>query len=177
MKKIILSLVVLFSFVAFSHAQTEQGMKVVEINTAFGDNITGAPIGSTGIMFASSDGTSVYNIGAEGGYFLADNIAIKLGLGLGGVSYDGGDSDSAFGYKIGTKYYIAGVAPFELSLNGSSIKDNDINPLWVGLQGGYAIFLADNVALEPGLRYNISLNNDYTDKGVFQGNMGFSMFF
>jgi hypothetical protein len=37
--------------------------------------------------------------------------------------------------------------------------------------------VADNVAIEPGLRYNHSLNEDFTDEGVFQVNIGFTIFF
>jgi len=58
-----------------------------------------------------------------------------------------------------------------------SIKDMDENPMWLGLQGGYAFFLGSNVSIEPGLRYSISLNEDFSDEGIFQLNVGLSVFF
>ena len=47
----------------------------------------------------------------------------------------------------------------------------------VGIGAGYAWFIADKVSIEPGLRYNHSLNDDYSDKGIFQINIGFALYF
>ncbi|WP_228027877.1 hypothetical protein [Costertonia aggregata] len=52
----------------------------------------------------------------------------------------------------------------------------DQNPLWLGAQAGYAIFLNDYISIEPGLRYNYSLNQDFTDLGVLEFNIGFAIF-
>src|SRR6478736_5729572 len=57
-----------------------------------------------------------------------------------------------------------GNTSFQLaSFTGASIKDYDENPSYFGLQGGYALFVGKNVSIEPGIRYNISLNNDFYD--------------
>ncbi|WP_313790284.1 hypothetical protein [Flagellimonas meridianipacifica] len=64
-----------------------------------------------------------------------------------------------------------------MDITGASFQDATENPLWVGLQGGYAIFLSDHISVEPGLRYNFSLNEDFTDEGIFEFRIGFALFF
>jgi len=169
MKKIVLSMVAVLAF-GFANAQeqTAKGKWLIEANTGFGGDL----VGSTQFGLASSDGTTAWNIGAEGGYFVADNLAVKLGLGYG----DDGADDSAFGYKVGAKYYVVNKFPVELSYTGTSYKDADENPSYVGIQGGYAIFLGSNVSIEPGVRYNHSLNDDFYES-VFQFNVGFALHF
>ncbi|NAS12058.1 outer membrane beta-barrel protein [Poritiphilus flavus] len=148
---------------------------LIEANTGFGAG-TGAHASNTGFGFYSSDGTTIWAIGVEGGYFMADNLALKLGLGYSSQEFDNDFFDtSAFTYKVGLKYYIVGTVPIQLDVTGGSIKDLDENPLWLGIQGAYAIFLADNLSLEPGLRYNLSMNEDFTDQGIFEFRIGFAI--
>lgn len=130
-------------------------------------------VGNTGFSLASSDGDTMWSIGLEGDYFVMDALAIKAGLGYTDYS---GDSN-AFAYKIGLKYYIINQIPVGLDFTGASIKDSKENPMYLGIQGGYAWFPAPNVSIEPTLRYNVTLNKDYDDKGVFQGVIGFVFHF
>jgi opacity protein-like surface antigen len=170
MKKIILSIIAVLAF-GFTNAQeqTKKGKWLIEANTGFG-----AGVGSTSFGLWSEDGNTAFNIGAEAGYFVADNLAVKLGLGYGD---DGSDfNSSSFAYKIGAKYYVVNKFPIEVSYNGVNIEDINENPSYVGLQGGYAWFLGPNVSVEPGLRYNISLNDDYYDSAL-QFNIGFALHF
>lgn len=178
MKKLVLAVFAVFAL-SFANAQdgtpTSKGKWLIEANTG------NAMLGSTSFMFASSDGTSQYNLGLDGGYFVADNIAIKGGLGFGGISPDGGDNVSAFSYRLGVKYYAADVIPITVDLTGASGDgaENGLGetPFWLGIGAGYAWFVSDNVSIEPGLRYNLSLNEDFTDEGVFQFNIGFALHF
>src|SRR5690606_37076801 len=181
MKKLLLSAIALAAFTftataqdgAASGGQTSEGKWLIEANTNFG---SAHPAG-TGIYFSSSDGNTDFNLGLEGGYFIMDDLAIKAGLGFGSFKADGADeADSHFSYKIGAKYYISGMIPVQVDYNGASIKDLDENPSYLGLQGGYAIFLGDNVSIEPGLRYDMSLNDDFYES-VFQVNIGFALHF
>lgn len=152
-----------------------QGSWVVEANTGFGGGATGAAHRSTtSIGLTSIDGTTVWSIGGEAGYFIKDDLAIKLGLG-----YNDFDGASSFSYKLGAKYYIGSEFPFQVDITGASGNDvfGDESPLWLGLQGGYAWFVADNISIEPGLRYNMSLNEDFTDEGVLELNVGFALHF
>jgi len=156
-----------------SDGQTSEGKWLIEANTG------NAMLGTTGIYFRSSDGSSEYNIGLDGGYFIMDDLAIKAGLGYGGFSPDEGEAASSFSYRIGAKYYVNSMIPVTLDLTGASGEDvyGDETPLWLGVGAGYAWFVSNSVSIEPGLRYNLSLNEDYTDEGVLQFNVGFALHF
>lgn len=152
--------------------QTSKGKWLVEANTG------NAMLGTTGFYFASQDGESSYNVGLDGGYFIMDDLAIKAGLGYGG---DSATSTSAFSYRLGAKYYVKSMIPVTLDLTGASgdAVENFAGetPMWLGVGAGYAWFIGNNVSIEPGLRYNHSLNDKYTDKAVLQFNIGFALHF
>ncbi len=157
--------------------QTSKGKWLIEANTGFSAGGGGEAAflqhtANTGFGLISVDGTTIWSIGAEGGYFIMDDLAIKAGLGY--TDYDG---DSVFSYKLGAKYYILSKIPLQVDVNGSSISGFDENPMWLGLQGGYAIFLGKNVSIEPGLRYSLSLNENFTDQGLFEARIGFALHF
>ncbi len=212
MKKVILLAAVVCGF-SFASAQmdddgmssmpTAQGNFLVEMNTGFGS--AGVAMGSgTGIGFSSwkynqpntIEGMdpieykhSEFTIGAEGGYFVADNFAVKAGLGYVNVS-DEADTDNSkketydgMSWMLGSKYYVNGMFPLQLDLRGTNlagsigdVEDDQDDPLWIGFQAGYAWFLNDYVAIEPGLKYNLSLS-DYSDSGAFEFRVGFVGFF
>jgi opacity protein-like surface antigen len=163
------------SYSSSSADQTAVGNWLIEANTGFGgDGRVGS--GSTQFKLFSRDGSTLYGIGLEGGYFFMDDLAIKLGLGYEGSSESG--SNSAFAYKIGAKYYVIRMIPVELSYTGVSVSGASQNPSYVGIQAGYAWFLGKNVSLEPGLRYNYALLSK--DKGGIsnlQFNIGFALHF
>lgn len=161
---------------AVDGGQTSKGKWLIEANTGF--SAGAGEIGflqhtaNTGFGLMSIDGTTIWSIGTEGGYFITNDLAVKAGLGY--TDYDG---TSIISYKIGAKYYIMSKIPVQIDVNGSSIKDADENPLWLGLQGGYAIFLGQNVSIEPGIRYSHSLNEDVIDEGIFEVRIGFALHF
>lgn len=179
MKKSIFTVVALFAL-TFANAQdkkgtgsqTSEGKWLIEANTG------NALLGTTGFYFASSDGESAFNLGLDGGYFIMDNLALKAGLGYGSDSVS---STSSISYRLGAKYYVDGKFPLTLDLTGASgdaVENfNGETPMWLGIGGGYAWFVSDNISIEPGLRYNHSLNEDYADKGVLQFNIGFALHF
>jgi hypothetical protein len=147
------------------HGAIQEGKWLIEINT--GSWTTG----STAFSLASEDGYTRWSVGAEGGYFVADNLAIKAGL---GYQDFGNDDFSAFAYKVGIKYYIVDKFPVGLDYTGVSYSDVDENPSYVGVEGGYAWFITPKVSIEPKLRYNISMNSDFYDD-AFQALMGFAI--
>ena len=174
MKKLFLvGALALFGAMNAQNSALAKGKWLVEANTNFGAEHTS----QTSIGFQSRDGYSRFSLGGEVGYFVANNLAIKAGLGFGSEKVDGQDASSRFSYKLGAKYYVDSKFPFQVDLNGASVKDANENPLYLGLQGGYAWFVAPNVSIEPGLRYDLSLNKDYDDKGFFSGNVGFAFHF
>jgi opacity protein-like surface antigen len=154
---------------ATTNTPTSKGKFLIEANTG------NAVLGTTGIYFSSTDGESTYNIGLDGGYFIMDDLAVKAGFGYGDGTSD--FDSSVVSYRIGAKYYVKSMIPVTVDLTGSSFEDADENPLWLGLGAGYAWFVSDNISIEPGLRYNLSLNEDFTDEGLFQFNVGFALHF
>ncbi len=179
MKKIILSLATIFAFGIASAqdkkestgGQTSKGKWLIEANTGFGASHSS----DTSMRLTSVDGNTAWNIGAEGGYFVMDDLAIKAGLGYGDSGVSG--SDGVFSYKIGAKYYINSMIPVQADFNGASA--NGVSPMFLGLQGGYAIFLGSNVSIEPGLRYDFGMNQDAGDGDFnpFSVRIGFALHF
>src|SRR5690606_18872484 len=172
MMKLILSAMAVFAF-GFANAQStalSEGSWLVEANTNFG----AAHGANTSFSLTSVDDTTAWSVGGEVGYFVMDNLAIKAGLGF---SDNGNDAfNTAFTYKLGAKYYIINQIPVQLDYSGASYKDADETPSYFGIQGGYAWFVADNVSIEPGIRYNMSLNSDFYED-VLQFNIGFALHF
>ena len=166
MKKILLIVVAIATF-GFTNAQTEQGQIFLEANTGFG----AASPSNTGLYVSNKGSVTKYNIGVEGGYLVIDGLAIKLGVGYG----DNGakTKNTVLSFKAGAKYYLQDKFPIQLDVNGSSIKDEVNNPMYAGLQVGYAFFIGDHVTIEPGVRYDYSLNDKDTEDGVIQFNVGF----
>jgi hypothetical protein len=184
MKKIILTIAAVFA-VSFANAQdkekkesgsqTSKGKWLIEANTGFGA-VTGA---DTSFGYYSQGDVKAMSLGAEGGYFVMDNLAIKAGLGYNSIDLGAGNT-TGFAYKIGAKYYIMGNIPVQLDYAGGSgdlYKSGGETPSYLGLQAGYAVFLGDNVSIEPGIRYNSSLNDKYTDEAAFQVCIGFALHF
>ena len=171
MKKLFLAAVAVLGF-SFANAQDDnssdalsKGSFVIEVDT--GSWTTG----STAFSLASVDGETAWSVGAEGGYFVMDNLAVKAGL---GYSDSGNNSDGVFAYKVGAKYYVIGQIPVGVDFTGVSSDGDNAN--WVGVQGGYAWFVAPNVSIEPTVRYNISLDENKADN-AFQGLIGFAFHF
>lgn len=182
MKKIILSIAAVFAFgVANAQdadtngGQTAKGKWLIEANTGFGA-IEGA---NTSFGYSSQGDLKRMSLGAEGGYFVMDDLAIKVGLGY-NSSDDGFTDGSGFAYKIGAKYYVKSMIPVQVDYTGASgdlYEAGDETPSYIGIQAGYAWFLGQNVSIEPGLRYNASMNDKYTEDGQFQFNIGFALHF
>ncbi len=173
MKKIILITAAVFAF-GFVNAQektgdnggqTSKGKWLIEANT--GSWATG----NTSFSLLSVDGIdTAWSVGLDGGYFVMDDLALKLGMGYS----DDGVGSTPFSYKVGVKYYIESKFPVGIDLTG--ISGNGDNANWVGFQGGYAWFVSDNVSIEPAVRYNVTLDKDKSDN-AFQGLIGFALHF
>ncbi len=147
-----------------SSSALSEGSWVIEANT--GSWATG----STAFSLTSIDGNTLYSLGAEAGYFIKENLAIKVGLGYS----DSDATDGTFAYKVGAKYYVGGEFPIGLDYTGISVDGNSAS--WVGVQGGYAWFVAPNVSIEPTVRYNVTLD-DMKAESAFQGLIGFAFHF
>ena len=147
-----------------SNGATAKGKWVVEANTG------SATTGSTAFTLSSVDGGNTsWSVGAEGGYFVADKLAVKVGLGYGDSDF----SKGTFTYKLGAQYYFNGNIPLGVDFTGTSTDGESEN--YVGVEGGYAWFVAPNIAVTPKVRYNIATKDTY--ESAFQGLIGFSLFF
>ena len=107
MKKLLL-FVVLMIFVSFNinaqdeNSPTDEGSWLIEANTGFnsaGEMGLFQHTANTGFGLTSIDGTTIWSLGSEIGYFVMDDLAIKVGLG-----YTDFDGESVFSYKIGAKF-------------------------------------------------------------------------
>ena len=171
MKKIMILLsVVALSGTMFAQNQVSRGWFLIEANTG------NAMIGSTNFGFATQGETTKFSLGLDGGYFIMDNLALKAGLGYSSLKVGDADAYTAITYRLGAKYYAMSKIPVTLDVTGAS-TEADEDPMWLGIGAGYAFFLGDNVSIEPGLRYNMSLNSDYSEDAVIQFNIGFALHF
>ncbi|MDN3672165.1 hypothetical protein QWY99_03665 [Flavobacterium branchiarum] len=66
---------------AFANAQeqTAKGKWLIEAKTGFGETDTR----NTSFRLSSHDGSTAWNVGTEGGYFVMNDLAVKAGLGYG----------------------------------------------------------------------------------------------
>ena len=167
MKKLLLTAAAVFALTTVT-AQTEKGSLLIETN------IANQMVGTTSFALQSYDGETAYSLGVDGGYFIMDDLAIKVGLGYASNSVT---DENVFSYRLGAKYYLMGNIPLTLDYTGASIKDLDENPSWVGIGAGYAIFLGSNVSIEPGLRYNLTMNDKFSKENLLQFNIGFALHF
>lgn len=148
-----------------------------------GNWIVGGSIASTGFNFS----TDTYNllINPKGGYFIGENLVLGTEFILGLTAFDGGTN---FQYGISPfarYYYTQGGGPngrifqeIAFGIAGSSIKDNDQDEpvsLLIGVRGGYAHFVARNVAVEGILGYTYSKADIGTSSGA--GGLGISLGF
>jgi len=147
--------------------------KIIVLIFAFGTLVTSAQIQQGTIMAGASsnlgfrsykpdgsDNISTFNISVDGGYFVMDNLAFGLNLGL--STSDNGTynvtqtSIGAFG-----RYYIQGKFFLGAGYSGSKYKSkydggsSESSSNTVSFEGGYAAFITDNIAIEPALNYNI----------------------
>jgi hypothetical protein len=126
--------------------------------------LVGGSIGSTGYNFSTK--TFQFNVDPKLGYFFRDNIAIG-GQGTIGLSFYKGGSTVNYGVAPFIRYYFPETATRtgrwfgegSLGINGSHKKNSEEDlpvSLMLGLRGGYAHFIARNVAIEGTLGYTFT---------------------
>lgn len=129
-----------------------------------GYNIIAGFSNSSGVnVFYDFDGETITTLGLNGGYFVSENFALKANLGI--LSSNG----SLTNFGIGAKYYIGGSVPVEFGAGFLSTGGDSVGLANLGV--GYAISLADNIALEPALTLIINDNG-----GLMKFGVNFAMF-
>ena len=169
MKKLFLFLSLMF--VTLMTAQTEQGKFMLETSVISNNTVPNTGLGYT----SEKNGVKVFNVGMNGGYFVQDNLAIKLGVGYGNTRYDGSTVSEEFSYRVGLEYHIVGHVPVEVTWTGSDVSYLNENPSYLSTQLGYNWFFTDHVAIKPLIRYDVSLMDSYED--LVSMGVGFSYYF
>ena len=162
MKKILLLLCLVLATTA-AQAQFEKGKWLV--NPA----VTGLDL-----TYDTESKKASFGFQAQGGAFLADNIALLINAGAG---WNQGDAfrDQYF-IGVGGRYYFEQVGVYagaNLNLERYTWdKAADRTNLTFGLEVGYAFFLSKSVALEPAVYWNV--NADRSRLGL---KLGFGFYF
>ena len=133
-------------------AQTELGNMMVGVNSNAGFS-SFSPEGG-------GDAVTSMNLGASGGYFVMDNLALTASFGYSQVgNYD------ATSLGIGGRYYMESM----FAGLGYQIIAEDLSSLNIG--AGYSKMLTDNIALEPSLVYSMQSYGS-----SFGLNVGFALY-
>ena len=169
MKKLFLFLSLMF--VTLMAAQTEQGKFMLETSVISNNTVPNTGLGYT----SEKDGVKVFNIGMNGGYFVQDNLALKVGVGYGNTRYDGNTTSEVFSYRVGLEYHLVGYVPIEVAWAGSDVSYLNENPSYLSTQLGYNWFFTNHVGIKPLIRYDISLMNNYKD--LLSIGVGFNYYF
>ncbi|MEQ9465854.1 MAG: hypothetical protein RLN88_00500 [Ekhidna sp.] len=173
MKKSLLT-VTLVAFFGVVHAQIEKGGWLIGPNSNLGFSSTS--------FDGSGDNVTSFNIGGKAGYFLIDNLVAGVNVGFSSVKQ--GDSKST-STQIGpfARYYVSGIFFLGASFSAASSKlDSGIGEAKItynvlAFEGGYPIWIVDNIAIEPALNYTMSSGDDIIDRNTFGLNIGFTLYF
>jgi hypothetical protein len=162
MKKLLLVVVVSLCAFASANAQIGQGTILVGASSNFG---------FTNVSPDGGDSYTKFDLHGKVGYFFIENLT-------GGIKLDYAkvDEASAFGFGVFGRYYLNNVIILGASL-GTYKEDYgsfDASATTLGLEGGYAAFITDNIAVEPTL--NIDLFSGDIDRTNFGLNVGFTLY-
>ena len=174
MKKCYASLMVLFLLAFFgtnAYAQFEEGDRF--INT----QLTGLDIAKWDFSMEGDPESSEFTqfgLNLSGGQYFQDEMAAVVTLGYLSVSPDEGGSLSALSLTAGVRRHFGSnlFVGGGLSLNSIKLEDdyggtNDMKAYMIALEAGYAYFITDRIAIEPGLNYAYKfagkISADYDD--------------
>ncbi|GAA0894005.1 hypothetical protein GCM10009122_36850 [Fulvivirga kasyanovii] len=164
MKRTLLTVIIVAAVASFASAQTEQGRILAggSFSMEFENNKveTGSTTVDRGNTFSASFNPNV-------GYFFVDGLAVGLELGITSSTFKADQSDyeerySSLSFGPFVKYYhksnFFGLGSFGVGSAKNEIDDNGTSEVKYGLfnwrlGAGYAVFLNDNVSLEPMLSY------------------------
>ena len=185
MRKVVLLCGIFFGGLTLANAQEvttpqmseEVGTKPIQK----GNWMIGGSVGSAGYSFEGE--TFNLNVSPRAGYFISDGIAIGAELGGGLQTVKDGDNVWSYGVSPFIRYYFPEGASStgrffgqgSVGISGSSAGSDSDTSFAFGINGGYAHFITDNVALEAMVGYNYS-KSDLATVGK-QSGLGFSVGF
>ncbi len=193
MKKIILVALTLFTFTGISLAQFEQGRILAGGSIGFSTNTNKSKVNNTTTTNSKS---ASFNFNPKAGYFIINNLAVGAGLDLGVSSYkQEGATHKSTGSSIAidpfVRYYLKQGIFFQGQFGVGSSKSkyyygntpytDKYNTTNWSLAAGYALFLNNNVAIEPMVGYRSDTDkpkgsdNKTINGGLFV-NVGFQIY-
>ena len=168
MKNLVKFTLTLIGFLCFAQAASAQAVNQ-------GAWMVGGSAGFSSLKFKDADeSTTFFNLSPNLGYFIADDLAIGLGVDLSSVSPAGGDSQTDFGLGPFVRFYFADAIFAQAGLN-LGLGDNEFTE--IDLRVGYSWFVDNSVAIEPALFYQIhGVDGDVLDYNVFGLAIGIQAF-
>lgn len=184
-------LVVMFT-TAGVYAQIGQGTMMVGGNAGFSSIKYKQKQGST----THDDYTmTTFSLAPQFGYFVIDNLAVGGDLNVSLSKYSDEDTDdeskdNSFELRPFVRYYLPQKIFFhgQFGIGSGSTKDEDNNKNKYNLTSwnlgvGYAIFITNNIAIEPMIKYGSNIKNykdanpDYKDINTgLSLNVGFQIY-
>jgi len=154
---------------------TENNMAMDDIPINKGNGFLNAGTSNFGII--TGDGTTTFNIYANGGYFVANKFALVGGLGFEMLTFSG-NTANILAFNAGFRYYLVKTNNGGLFINSllNVAKPNDLKTeLGLTLGAGYSFFLNNRVSFEPIANFMMPFKEGSSNIFVFGG--GFSIFF
>jgi len=159
MKKLLLSIVLLFAATLSMNAQFEKGKKYV-----------GASLSGISMSYNSDQGFH-FGLDASGGYFVADCLLLR-----GIVGYQHTDQINNVSIGGNARYYFDQCGVF-LGGGAEFVHETEsFNDLQIPIEVGYAFFLNRYITLEPSVYYKMSLT-DFSDKSTVGLKVGIGIYF
>lgn len=158
MKKLMLLLCLMLATVG-AQAQFEKG------KWTFNTSVTGL-----NFLYNTDEKDASFGLGAKGGAFLADNVALLVGLGA--QWQPGPDFYTA---SVGARYYFDRIGVYlgaEANLKSYSGEHIDYTRVGFGAEVGYAFFLSRSVTLEPAVYCDVN-----KDRALVGLKLGFGIYF
>lgn len=173
-KKTALSLAFLFTLILGMQAQTEAGRWM------FNPQLTAFDLSGTENSLGTGDRFKL-GVNFKGGSFIAENLAFLVGVGF-QIDKQDNYKDNRLDLNTGLRYYLFShlIIGAELGYQKGWIreygggKSRRPDYLTFGAELGYAIFLTQSVALEPGVYWRYSFTDKYNQYGV---KVGFGIYF
>jgi hypothetical protein len=136
------------------------GTAMAQIPIGKGDFFVNANTSQLDLSFGN--GTN-FTLGANGGYFIINKLAIVGGLNI-GTQKISGVSNNHFNLNVGARYHFWEQSKgclFASALMGVEKYKNISASFAFTLNAGYAFFLTEHIALEPLLTLMLPFNSDY----------------
>jgi len=126
----------------------------------------GSNLGNTSFSQSGGGSSSAFNLDLKGGYFFMDNLAAGALLNL--LSYSG---SSTTGIGLFARYYVQGKFFLGAGFQSWSTSGGGGSTTQIPVEVGYAFFVNNAIAVEPGLKLTT-----FSGGSTFNIGIGFTVF-